>query len=131
MKKISRTIIVAVSLLFALQSCESQKVVVNREVDSKNDGKMLLGTQTKSQLQKAPYSDWFDQEYKDYVMDDASIKDLRKEKFSTYNLTVFLGTWCEDSHREVPTDENFGHPQFPGKQTHHYCRKSKKRITKW
>lgn len=102
MKKISRTIIVAVSLLFALQSCESQKVVVNREVDSKNDGKMLLGTQTKSQLQKAPYSDWFDQEYKDYVMDDASIKDLRKEKFSTYNLTVFLGTWCEDSHREVP-----------------------------
>lgn len=83
-------------------SCDTRKVIVNREVESKNDGKMLLGTQTKSQLLKDPYSDWYDQEYNDYAVDDASLAELKKEKLNSYNITLFLGTWCEDSHREVP-----------------------------
>ncbi|MDR2204539.1 MAG: thioredoxin family protein [Flavobacteriaceae bacterium] len=90
-------------ILIILQSCGPvKKVIVNREVDNERDGKMLLGTQTKSQFSKSPYSDWYDKEHAEYAMDKEAIKDLRKEKLNSYNISVFLGTWCEDSHREFP-----------------------------
>lgn len=102
MKKIIKYSLVAAALTLIFQSCESQKVVVNREVDTTNDGKMLLGFQTKSQLQKTPYSDWYTQEHDEYSMDQKAIAELKKEKFKSYKIIVVLGTWCEDSHREVP-----------------------------
>ena len=99
MKKIS--ILFAFITLVSINSC-AQRVIVNREVDSKNDGKMLLGTQTLDQLKKEPYKTWFDEEYNRYQIDQAGLVDLKQEKLNSYNLVVFLGTWCEDSHREVP-----------------------------
>lgn len=83
-------------------SCSSQKTVVNREVETTQDGKMLLGHQQKSQLQKEPYSSWYTSEHDEYKTDRNTINDLKKEKINSYNITVVLGTWCEDSHREVP-----------------------------
>jgi len=102
MKKLIKSIAFASAILLIMQSCETNKVIVNREVDSKNDGKMLLGTQTKDQLLKSPYSDWYSDEYENYQIDEAALSGLRKEKLNSYNLVLFLGTWCEDSHREVP-----------------------------
>ena len=102
MKKIVTTFIMATGLLFVAQSCGAQKVVVNREVDSTTDGKMLLGAQTISQFEKAPYTDWYSKEKEEYQMNAEAIEGLKKEKFKTYTITVFLGTWCEDSHREFP-----------------------------
>ncbi len=102
MKKFTQTIFIATTLFLTLQSCESQKVVVNREVETKNDGKMLLGTQTKNQLLKEPFSDWYVKEHDEYTIDQKTVAELKKEKLNSYNITVVLGTWCEDSHREVP-----------------------------
>lgn len=102
MKKFTKIIFAASTLFFALQSCEAQKVVVNREVDSKNDGKMLLGYQTKSQLLKEPYSEWYVAGFEDYQIDQKALAELKKEKLNSYNITLVMGTWCDDSHREVP-----------------------------
>ena len=102
MKKITKTLLFTAASLLAFQSCDSQKVVVNREVETTNDGKMLLGTQTKNQLQKAPFSDWYVKEHDEYAIDQKTVEELKKEKLNSYGITVFLGTWCEDSHREVP-----------------------------
>lgn len=102
MKKNGYTLLLAGLLTLSLQSCYAQKVVVNREVESQNDGKMLLGPQTLDQFKKEPYKDWFDEEYNNYQLDKKSIPTLKKEKISTYSLTVFVGTWCGDSHREFP-----------------------------
>ncbi|WP_300672229.1 thioredoxin family protein [Soonwooa sp.] len=90
------------ALAFSLQSCFAQKTVVNREVDTERDGKMLLGEQTLEQFKKEPFSDWYNKEYNEYKIDEASLKLLKKEKASSYSYIVFLGTWCEDSHREFP-----------------------------
>lgn len=90
------------TILITVQSCAAQKVVVNREVESSTDGKMLVGTQTKNQLMIAPYSDWYNPEYEGYSVDKKAIAELKKEKLSSYNIVLILGTWCEDSHREVP-----------------------------
>lgn len=90
------------SILTSLESCETQKVVVNREVETENYGKMLLGRQTLSQFEKEPYSQWYSENYDEYEVDEEAIKTLKKEKLDRYNLTVFLGTWCGDSKREFP-----------------------------
>lgn len=102
MKKITQIFFACTALLLILQSCESQKVVVNREVESAENGKMLLGHQTKSQLLKEPYSEWYVKEHDEYAIDEKSMAELKKAKLSSYNITVVMGTWCEDSHREVP-----------------------------
>lgn len=102
MKKITKTFLITGICLLTFQSCNSQKVVVNREVETTNDGKMLLGTQTKDQLLKTPYSDWYVKEHDEYDIDQKTVDELKKEKLNSYGITVVMGTWCEDSYREVP-----------------------------
>lgn len=100
MKKI--TYIALLAGLFSIQSCDSQKVIVNRQVESSRDGQMLLGTQTKDQFLKEPFSEWYNKEHDEYQLDEESVKELKKEKLNSYKITVFVGTWCPDSHREFP-----------------------------
>ncbi|WEK70770.1 MAG: thioredoxin family protein [Candidatus Chryseobacterium colombiense] len=102
MKKLITNVAVISCLAFTAQQFSAQKVVVNREVETTNDGKMLLGNQLKEQFLKAPYADWYVKEHDEYAMDQKAITDLKKDKINSYNITVFMGTWCEDSHRDFP-----------------------------
>lgn len=94
--------LLGLATLVLVSACGTSKTVVNREVDSTNDGKMLLGHQMKSQLLKEPYAQWYTPEHDGYTLDETAVATLKKEKLNSYNITVVLGTWCEDSHREVP-----------------------------
>ena len=102
MKKNITKILAASILALATQNFNAQKVVVNREVETTNDGKMLLGNQLKDQFLKEPYSEWYTKEFNEYALDQKAVGELKKNKINSYNLIVFMGTWCEDSHREVP-----------------------------
>lgn len=102
MKKYIQNIFLACSFFVVLQSCEAQKIVINREVNTKTDGKMLLGPQSKSQFLAEPYNDWYVKEHDEYTLDKKAVEELKKEKLGSYGVTVVLGTWCEDSHREFP-----------------------------
>ncbi|KFF02172.1 TlpA family protein disulfide reductase [Chryseobacterium luteum] len=102
MKKFITHIIAVSSFVLASQQFSAQKVVMNREVDTQKDGKMLLGNQFKEQFLKAPYADWYVKEHDEYAIDQKAVGDLKKAKLTTYSLIVFMGTWCEDSHRDFP-----------------------------
>lgn len=102
MKKFITNSIAVSVLLLATQQLHAQKVVVNREVETTDDGKMLLGNQLKDQFLKVPYADWYVKEHTEYAMDQQAIAQLKKDKINSYNITVFMGTWCEDSHRDFP-----------------------------
>jgi len=102
MKKFITNMVALSSLMLAVQQFNAQKVVVNREVETQNDGKMLLGNQLKEQFLKAPYADWYTKEHDEYAIDQKAISELRKAKINTYSIMVFMGTWCEDSHRDFP-----------------------------
>lgn len=102
MRKIITNIAVVAFLAFTAQQISAQKVVVNREVETTNDGKMLLGHQLKDQFLKEPYSEWYSKEFNEYALDTKAVGELRKNKINSYNLIVFMGTWCEDSHRDFP-----------------------------
>lgn len=100
-KKITMPILLT-AILALLYSCGVQeKTVVNREVDSQSYGKILLGQQMLSQFQKEPFKTWYDEAYANYDTDKTTLALLGKS-LNKYNLKVFVGTWCEDSHREFP-----------------------------
>jgi len=101
-KKIITKILLVSSFAFTTQQVTAQKVVVNREVETTNDGKMLLGNQLREQFVKEPYSEWYTKEFNEYALDQKAVGELKKNKINSYNLIVFMGTWCEDSHRDFP-----------------------------
>ncbi len=62
---------------------------------------MLLGNCSRKALLEAPFAQWFQNNYDNYTVDSATcrfITPLLKDK----KITIFLGTWCGDSKREVP-----------------------------
>ena len=73
----------------------------NAMVKNSNGTEMLLGHCTRSCLAQKPFADWYFKNYEDYKIDSSVIKEtdrLMKNK----NMTIFMGTWCGDSRREVP-----------------------------
>lgn len=102
MIKILKTAVIACSVMISVQNCTAQEVVMNREVVTTGDGKMMLGPQTIDRFSAEPYSDWYLTEMNEYAVDQEAIEQLKKEKIKTFKLTVFVGTWCSDSHREFP-----------------------------
>lgn len=101
MKKILKYVLLSLSIILTY-SCYNEKKIYNRSVDTEKYGKMLLGRQTKSQLKTEPFNKWYDEEYKDYEYDTEIIKELKNKNINSYDITVFFGTWCGDSHRELP-----------------------------
>ena len=71
-------------------------------VHTERDGKMLLGRQMKMQFTKEPFSEWYNKEYDEYEYDAQLVKELQKNKINSYEIIVFFGTWCTDTHRELP-----------------------------
>ncbi|MCW5520225.1 hypothetical protein J1N09_10275 [Aureitalea sp. L0-47] len=62
----------------------------------------LLGLIEKDDLMKPAFEDWFQPTYEDYQV-NTGLVDSFKEELAEYEIEVFMGTWCEDSQREVPT----------------------------
>lgn len=69
---------------------------------SQNNTSHLLGVFDRAELSKEPYNEWFDKNYANYTPNQQIIDELKKTNLKDITLTVFLGTWCGDSHREVP-----------------------------
>jgi len=98
-------IFIAVSI-FVVSSCAVSKntatpVLINQQIKDAGNNDMLLGRCTRDALLKAPFNGWFKPNYDSYVVDSFTcnfIKPLLKRK----SITIFMGTWCGDSRREVP-----------------------------
>lgn len=66
-----------------------------------NNEKMLLGKSTKSDLEKAPFDAWYTSEFNEYKPNEEVINQL-KDKVTNITVTIFMGTWCEDTHNQLP-----------------------------
>ncbi|MDR2810959.1 MAG: hypothetical protein LBB84_10475 [Tannerellaceae bacterium] len=62
----------------------------------------LWGKCSLEDFQKPPYSEWYAKNYADYEPNPDLTAQLKNENWKDYTVTVFLGTWCGDSRREVP-----------------------------
>jgi thiol-disulfide isomerase/thioredoxin len=92
-----RTLSPAVALLTLLL------VVPVQAADEKDEGPpKLLGQIQSAQLGEEPYSEWYQDAYIDYTPNPAVLEDLQAADWDDVEITVFFGTWCGDSQREVP-----------------------------
>lgn len=83
---------------------KGQEQEYNVETGSVSDhvNKILNGPITKEGLKKMPYKIWFNTNYKTYLVDTESLKDIKKRKLKDLKIIAFMGTWCHDSNREIP-----------------------------
>ena len=79
---------------------ENAKEKINDTV-AYEDSVMLLGKANRKGLQMNPFKDWFNAGYSDYKIDSETLEQL-KPLIKDLDITVFMGTWCEDSQRETP-----------------------------
>ncbi|MDR0536751.1 MAG: thioredoxin family protein [Tannerellaceae bacterium] len=68
----------------------------------KSESPNLLGLCTVNDLTSPPYSEWFSENYSSYTPNSKIIELLKSKDPSHYSVTIFFGTWCSDSQREVP-----------------------------
>jgi hypothetical protein len=95
-----KNIISFILVVFITATSCHPKLVPQQTVDSRGN-KNLLGQATKASLQKDPYNIWFNKNYADYTIDTLTAEKL-KPNLSNKHFTIFMGTWCGDSRREVP-----------------------------
>jgi tetratricopeptide (TPR) repeat protein len=62
----------------------------------------LLGSCSLADLQKEPYAAWFTGNYTDYTPNEDLVKQLKNTNLKTCSVSIFFGTWCGDSRRELP-----------------------------
>jgi hypothetical protein len=62
----------------------------------------LLGSCSLADLQKEPYAAWYTGNYADYTPNEAVVKQLKNISLKGYSVSIFFGTWCGDSRRELP-----------------------------
>ena len=97
-----RNIILTILVLTLLNSSlHAQQSSLNQRFTDPSGNTILLGKCTPAALQEAPFSGWFSPAYAQYRVDSATcqfVAPLLRDK----QITIFLGTWCGDSRREVP-----------------------------
>jgi len=103
LKNLKKTILMkkasCVIFLLIFQIGTAQEI--NQTKIDAGGNEMLLGKIDKVGLTNGDYNVWFDKQYENYVVDSKIIKSIKNE-LSKYKITVFMGTWCGDSRREVP-----------------------------
>ncbi|MEM6721376.1 MAG: thioredoxin family protein [Bacteroidota bacterium] len=62
---------------------------------------IITGVQTRSVISSEPYDSWFAPTYSTYVVDKETAAKIQP-LLADVNIKLFMGTWCEDSQREVP-----------------------------
>lgn len=62
---------------------------------------ILLGKANRDGLKMEAFQEWFAPGYEDYKPNPEVMEKL-KPLLKDVEITVFMGTWCEDSHRDVP-----------------------------
>lgn len=90
---------ILVLALVIMSSATGQEL--HSEVTTEEGLQFLIGPINTELLQKDPYQEWFESNYKEYQTSGEEIDKLAKA-LQKHNVLIFLGTWCGDSRREVP-----------------------------
>ncbi|MDM8159224.1 thioredoxin family protein [Labilibaculum sp. K2S] len=70
--------------------------------DSRIKMKILFGQLTLDAFNMDVCSPWYVPEHDSYLPDTTIIKELREQNLTDISIHLIIGSWCHDSHREVP-----------------------------
>lgn len=63
---------------------------------------MLFGQVTSETFMQEPFDEWFNKNTDEYKVDINPINKKVKKSLAKYDITIYMGTWCGDSRKEVP-----------------------------
>ena len=96
------TFYLVILLNIFLISCNSNVSPLPVTYGNTIEGKpLIIGKINRQNLLNYEHSKWFEIEYNKYKIPKGWIEKNQSE-LNKMNLKLFLGTWCEDSEREVP-----------------------------
>ncbi len=105
---------------------KQQMPLAIRPVKDINGEIILLGKINRANLQTSSHTAWFNQKYNRLSVDPQWAKGL-KEHIEGLKIKVFMGTWCEDSRREIPYFFKLLHAlEFDQKQLEMYAMSQEK-----
>jgi thiol-disulfide isomerase/thioredoxin len=99
--KLHHILVPVLALAWSINISTAQTLNVNQLSKDANGNPMLLGNCQRDALQQAPFSSWFSSNYSAYVVDSFTCTFI-KPLLANKTITMFMGTWCGDSKREVP-----------------------------
>jgi thiol-disulfide isomerase/thioredoxin len=79
----------------------AQIPLLNQKSTDNRGNEMLTGKCTRQALMQDSFKDWFIFNYDSYTVDSFTCTFI-KPLLANKTVTIFLGTWCGDSKREVP-----------------------------
>ena len=85
-------------LILFMVSCGSTK---DFHTEMYKGQEILVGKIQRSELQKGTYGKWFNENYKDYPIEQETISGI-KNLINDYTVNIVMGTWCGDSREQVP-----------------------------
>ncbi len=95
-----KVFLLAIILLF--NACKDTGSDLNQLVpDEEDGGEMFLGKINYSGLQNEPFKEWFELNKAEHILDTLRVDSIRP-LLKNVSIKIFMGTWCEDSQREVP-----------------------------
>jgi hypothetical protein len=97
MKKIKVILILGLFACYALQAQKLNKKII----DIKTDKQILLGKCNLKGLKADTFGLVFNEEYKKYLPDSATVV-LLHSKMKKITFEIVMGTWCGDSKEQVP-----------------------------
>ena len=94
--------LIFIFILTILISCRtSDKMIVNKKLTDSEGETILFGQITRDALKQSDFSTWYTYEYNSYVPDRNVINKI-KNKIKIYNIEIYFGTWCSDTHEQLP-----------------------------
>lgn len=88
--------IILLLLPFVFLNCSPTGKVI-----TKDNEKIIIGKANKEDLEKNSFDSWFTTGFNEYKPNEEITNQL-KDKVTNITVTIFMGTWCEDSHNQVP-----------------------------
>lgn len=89
---------IIITLIFTFQ-LNAQNI--NVEITENTKTPYLLGKIDKNGLEGEHYKSWFTKNHEDYKP-NTTITNAITSELKNYTITLFMGTWCGDSKKEVP-----------------------------
>ncbi|MHA7058635.1 thioredoxin domain-containing protein [Aquimarina sp. M1] len=74
----------------------------NQEINTTKGVFHLVGKINFQKLNTAPYHNWFSKNYESYTPNEKVVHSI-KTSLQEYTIIMFMGTWCGDSKKEVPS----------------------------
>ncbi len=98
LKALTKVSLSSIVCVFVLAQCSIAKQ------DIQKTNKDLIGEITIRDIESSNHKEWFGNELNSYLLDRETLDKIMNdsEKLKSISVTIFMGTWCSDSRREVP-----------------------------